>query len=167
MLTQKRPCVLKSAVLWWRMLQWYTTETKYNTLHSVAAEKMFVFCCSKNWYITKYIFTVYSLFPPYVSVNSKRDHPPPPPGATPGHLTPVQLHTVRHLTRIEARPIGHLTRRKNAGHRSRVKRILYSMSQVITPRGFRWFVISSVLLYSEICHYRKFGIFRRTWGKRF
>ena len=35
------------------------------------------------------------------------------------------------LTRIEARPIGHLTRRKNAGHRSRVKWILYSMSQVI------------------------------------
>ena len=65
-----------------------------------------------------------------------------PPRATPGHLTPVQLHIVGHLTRIEARPIGHLTPRKNAGHRSRVKRILYSMSQVITPRGFRqncWF----------------------------
>ena len=60
-----------------------------------------------------------------------------PPGATPGHFTPVQLHIVGHLTRIEARPIGHLTRRKNAGHRSRVKRILYSMPQVITPRGFR------------------------------
>ena len=32
-----------------------------------------------------------------VSVNSKRDHPPP--RATPGHLTPVQLHIVGHLTR--------------------------------------------------------------------
>ena len=44
-----------------------------------------------------------------VSVNSKRDHPTPP-GATPGHLTPVQLHIVGHLMRIEARPIAHLTR---------------------------------------------------------
>ena len=33
-----------------------------------------------------------------VSVNSKRDHPPP--RATPGHLSPVQLHIVGHLTRI-------------------------------------------------------------------
>ena len=55
-----------------------------------------------------------------VSVNSKRDHPP---RATPGHLSPVQLHIEGHLTRIEARPIGHLTPRKNAGRRSRVKRI--------------------------------------------
>ena len=69
-----------------------------------------------------------------------------PPRATPGHLTPVQFHIVGHLTRIEARPIGHLTRRKNAGHRSRIKRILCSMSQVITPRGFRqhicWYIWS-------------------------
>ena len=50
----------------------------------------------------------------------------PPSRATPGHLTPVQLQIV-----------GHLTRQKNAGHWSRVKRILYSMSQVITPDGFR------------------------------
>ena len=60
-----------------------------------------------------------------------------PPRETPGHLTPVQLHIVGHLTRIEARLIGQLTGRKNAGHRSRIKRIFYSMSQVITPRGFR------------------------------
>ena len=73
----------------------------------------------------------------YQSIPSGIIPPPPPPRATPGHLTPVQLHIVGHLTRIEARPIGHLTRQKNAGHRTRVKRILYSMSQVITPRGFR------------------------------
>ena len=44
--------------------------------------------------------------------------PPPPPRATPGHLTPVRLRIVGHLTRIETRPIGHLTGRKNAGQRS-------------------------------------------------
>ena len=61
----------------------------------------------------------------------------PPPQATLRHLTLVQLHMVGHLMQIEARTIGHLTRRKNAGHRSRMNRMLYSMSQVITPRGFR------------------------------
>ena len=90
-----------------------------------------------------------------VSVNSKRDHspPPPPPGATPGHLTPVQLHIVGHLTRIEARPIEHLTRRKNAGHRSRVKRILYSMSYLhdTSPAYYniRKYVIIESLEFSE------------------
>ena len=62
---------------------------------------------------------------PYVSVNSKRDHPP---RATPGHLTPVG-----HLTRIETQPIGYLTRRKNAGQRSRLKIICTpcNMSQLL------------------------------------
>ena len=34
---------------------------------------------------------------------------PPPPRATPGHLTRVKLHTVGNLTQNEARPVGHLT----------------------------------------------------------
>ena len=43
----------------------------------------------------------------------------------------------------------------------------------VTSHNFSWFstkfmliyVISSVLQYSKICHYRKLRIFRRTWGK--
>ena len=35
--------------------------------------------------------------------------PIPPPRAIPGHLTPVELHTVGNLTQSEVRPVGHLT----------------------------------------------------------
>ena len=45
----------------------------------------------------------------YVPVNSKTAHPPPPPRAIPGHLTPVKLRKVGNLTQNEARPVGHLT----------------------------------------------------------
>ena len=94
-----------------------------------------------------------------VSVNSKRDHPPPP-----GNPRAFDFCSAPHSGAFDAnRSPTHraFDPSKKCWPSSRVKRILYSMSQVITPRGFRWLAISSVLLYVEICHYRKYGIFRK------
>ena len=87
---------------------------------------------------------------PNVSVNSKRDHPPP--RATPGHLTPVRLHIVGHLTRIETRPIGHLTRRQNAGQRSRLK-------MICTPCNMSQLLVVFDKIYVDICELQRIKIF--------
>ena len=76
----------------------------------------------------------------------------PPPRATPGHLTPVRLHIVGHLTRIETQPIGHLTRRKNAGQRSRLKKIC-------TPCNMSQLLVVFDKIYVDICELQHIKIF--------